>query len=44
MTIKNIETAELSTIIAGLVAQGLGFECVPGRVPGTWNIELTGAF
>lgn len=45
MTIKNIATAQLAEIIAGLVKEGLTFECQPdSRCAGTWIITLTGGY
>ena len=43
MTIERIETETLAGLIAGLVKEGLTFQCFPTR-DGRWTIELTGGF
>lgn len=45
MTIRHIRLIDLAEIIAGLVKQGVTFECRPDSpCQGTWQIELTGGF
>ena len=47
MLITNIPTELLAEIIAGLVKQGLTFNCRPRHVNAAyvdWTIELTGGF
>ena len=43
--IQNIPAAVLPTIIAGLVREGIMFNCTPENDEGsTFNIELTGGY
>ena len=44
MKIANIPTDELGDVIAGLVKNGLTFECFPGTKPTTWTINLLGGY
>ena len=46
MIIHDIETDQLATIIAGLVKQGLTFDCRPDWTTSGchWTITLTGGF
>lgn len=45
MTIKQVPTALLAEIVAGLVKQGLGFEVKPhASYAGEWVITLTGGY
>lgn len=43
MTIKDVTTADLATICAGLATQGAGFKARPDAY-GNWTITLTGAY
>ena len=42
--IVHITTSQLATIIAGLVREGLTFECHPGTRVDEWTITLLGGF
>jgi len=44
MFIRHVETAQLGEVVAGLVKQGLTFDCHYDCHMGTYTIELTGGY